>query len=56
MCAVLSIWLVGCFGFRTIVRKIRYASNIWEPYTQSDISKVEAVQLRAAKFVTGYYR
>ena len=33
-----------------------YVSNIWDPDTQSNINKVEAVQHRARRFVTGDYR
>jgi hypothetical protein len=30
---------------------VEYASTIWDPYTQTDINKVEAVQRRAARYV-----
>ena len=33
-----------------------YASSAWDPYTQSSINKLESVQRRAARFVTGEYR
>ena len=32
-----------------------YASSTWDPYTQSSINKLESVQYRAARFVTGDY-
>ena len=41
----------------TLVRpQLEYASTIWDPWTQRNIKKVEAVQRRAARFVTGDYR
>jgi hypothetical protein len=30
---------------------VEYASTVWDPYTQADINKVEAVQRRAASFI-----
>jgi hypothetical protein len=30
---------------------VEYASTVWDPYTQIDINKVEAVQRRAARYV-----
>jgi hypothetical protein len=30
---------------------VEYASTVWDPYTQTDINKVEAVQRRAARYV-----
>ena len=35
---------------------IEYASTVWDPHTQSNISQIEAVQRRAARFVKGDYR
>ena len=36
--------------------QLEYASSIWDPHTQSNISKIEAVQHRAARFATRNYR
>ena len=33
---------------------IEYAATAWGPYTARNIQQLEAVQRRAAKFVTGY--
>jgi protein involved in ribonucleotide reduction len=35
---------------------VEYASTIWDPYTQTDINKVEAVQRRAARYVANNHR
>ena len=35
---------------------LEYASMSWDPYTKSNIQQLEAVQRRAARFVTGDYR
>ena len=35
---------------------LEYALTILDPYTQTNINKLEAVQRRAARFVTGDYR
>ena len=35
---------------------MEYAATIWDPHTTENIKKVEAVQQRAARFVTGDYR
>ena len=44
-------------SYQTLVRPIlEYASSAWDPYTQSNINKLEGVQRRAARFVTGDYR
>ena len=43
--------------YQTLVRPIlEYASPVWDPHTNSNINKLEAVQRRAARFVTGDYR
>ena len=36
--------------------QVEYAATVWDPYTTDNIKKVEAVQRRAARFVTGDYR
>ena len=35
--------------------KAEYASSIWDPSTQKDIDKLEMIQWRAARYVTGRY-
>ena len=35
---------------------MEYAATVWDPHTTENIKKVEAVQRRAARFVTGDYR
>ena len=34
---------------------IEYAQTCWNPYTKRNIDELEAVQLRAAKFVRSFY-
>jgi len=46
--------LVRLACYRSMVRPvIEYASSVWSPYTKTNIGFVEAVQRRAARFVTG---
>ncbi|XP_076469727.1 uncharacterized protein LOC143300058 [Babylonia areolata] len=43
-------------AYKSFVRPIlQYASSIWNPHTEQNISKFEAVQRRAARFVTRRY-
>lgn len=35
---------------------LEYSSSVWDPHTKSDITKLDRVQRRAARFVTGDYR
>ena len=35
---------------------VEYASTVWDPYTQTDINKVEAVQRRVARYVANNHR
>ena len=43
--------------YKTFVRpQVDYAATVWDPHTTENIKKVEAVQRRAARFVTGDYR
>jgi hypothetical protein len=35
---------------------VDYANTVWDPYTQTDINKVEAVQRRAARYVANNHR
>ena len=40
----------------SIVRStLEYSSIVWDPYLQKDIDKLEKVQRRAARFITGDY-
>ena len=41
-------------SYKTLVRPILdYCSSVWDPYTQTLTKQIEAVQNRAARFVTG---
>jgi hypothetical protein len=49
-------WCVGIGDNTTFVRpQLEYASFAWAPHTQSNTNKLESVQRRAARFVTGNY-
>ena len=40
----------------TLVRPIlEYASSVWDPSTKENIEKLEQIQKRAARFITGEY-
>ena len=42
--------------YKTMVRpQVEYASTVWDPHTKKNIDKAEAVQRRAARFVTSNY-
>ena len=42
--------------YTTLVRPtLEYACPVWDPHRQGDISRLEKVQKRAARFVTGNY-
>jgi hypothetical protein len=42
--------------YQTLVRPIlEYAGTAWDPHTKTSINQLEAVQRRAARFVTGNY-
>ena len=44
-------------GYKALVRPIlEYASSVWDPYEEKDITKIEKVQRRAARFVLNRYR
>ena len=44
-------------AYKTLVRPILdYCSSVWGPHTQTLINQLEAIQNRAARFVTGDYR
>ena len=43
--------------YQTLIRPLtEYASVIWDPFTESNIRKLEMVQRRSARFVFGDYR
>ena len=42
--------------YTTLVRPtIEYSSTVWDPYTSKNIDKLETIQRRAARFVSGNY-
>ena len=44
-------------GYKSLVRpRVEYAASVWDPYTQTDINKIEAVQRKAARFVMADFR
>ena len=43
-------------AYRTLVRPtLEYASIVWDPYTQTDIHKLEMIQRRAARYTLNRY-
>ena len=44
-------------AYNIYVRPIlEYASSVWDPHTQQNIDRIEAIQRRAARFVKNRYR
>jgi hypothetical protein len=44
-------------AYQTLVRPlVEYASIVWNPYTKTEINKIEAVQRRAARYVVNNQR
>jgi hypothetical protein len=44
-------------AYQTLVRPlVEYASTVWNPYTKTEINKIEAVQRRAARYVVSNQR
>ena len=42
--------------YLTLVRPVlEYASSVWDPPTKENIDKLEQIQKRAARFITGEY-
>ena len=43
--------------YKVFVRPLlEYAASVWDPYSQKNIAKIEAVQRRAARFVLNRFR
>jgi hypothetical protein len=44
-------------AYQTLVRpSVEYASIVWDPYTKTEINKIEAAQRRAARYVVNNQR
>ena len=44
-------------AYISLVRStMEYGAIVWDPYTTSDINKLERIQRRAARFITGDYK
>ena len=44
-------------AYKVFVRPLlEYAASVWDPYSQKNIAKIEAVQRRAARFVLNRFR
>ena len=38
-------------AYMSFVQPLEHASSVWDPYLESDISQMEAIQRKAARFV-----
>ena len=44
-------------AYKALVRPLlEYSCTVWDPFSQKDVSKIEAVQRRAARFVINRHR
>ena len=44
-------------AYQTLVRPhLEYCSSVWDPHTQTDVNRIEAVQRRAARFCFRRYK
>ena len=43
-------------SFSLVLSNLEYASHVWDPFLQSDISNLQRIQRRAARFVQGRER
>ena len=51
---MLHTWIV--LRLDIVYMLVEYASTVWNPYTKTEINKIEAVQRRAAKYVVNNHR
>ena len=44
-------------AYKVFIRPLlEYAASVWDPYSQKNIAKIEAVQRRAARFIFNWFR
>jgi hypothetical protein len=56
LASIVFFWIKEQAYFTLARPLVEYASTGWDPYTQTDINKVEAVQRRAARYVAYNHR